>query len=71
MLCRGGMGSVSLNFGIAFFFGKLQFSPMGISGISSLGGNRGGKHAYENGSYPFLGIVRERDEIFMRIRYTF
>jgi hypothetical protein len=41
--------------------------------ISSIGdvGNRVGRHAYDDAVENALAVVRERDEIFMRLRYTF
>ena len=59
----------SLNFGVAFYWGPVHYAPMPIAPV--LGGNRGGPHAYEDGVYNGLGIVRNRDEVFMRLRYTF
>ena len=34
-------------------------------------GNRGGDRPYENATYNGLGIIRKRDEVFFRLRYTF
>jgi hypothetical protein len=34
-------------------------------------GNRVGDHAYQDAVENALAVVRERDEIFMRLRYTF
>ena len=52
-----------------FFFGEDHYVPMGITDIGV--GNRRGQHAYENTFRPGIGIIRDRDEIFLQLRYTF
>jgi hypothetical protein len=59
----------SIGFGLAFFFGEDHYVPMGITDIGV--GNRRGEHAYENTFRPGIGIIRDRDEIFLQLRYTF
>ena len=59
----------SIAFGVAFFFGEDQYVPMGLSDIGVA--NRRGSHAYENSFQPGIGLIRDRDEVFLRLRYTF
>jgi hypothetical protein len=59
----------SVNFGVAFFWGAVKYTDMPLANLTL--GNRGGSRPYENGTYNGIGIVRERDEIFFRLRYTF
>jgi hypothetical protein len=59
----------SVNFGVAFFWGTVKYTDMPLANLTL--GNRGGGRPYENGTYNGIGIVRERDEIFFRLRYTF
>ena len=59
----------SVTFGMAFFMGRSEARRMSLDPSSLT--NRTGRHAYrdfvENGVSP----VRERDEMFLRVRYTF
>jgi hypothetical protein len=32
---------------------------------------RFGRHAYDSFTEPGLSVIRERDEVFMRVRWTF
>ena len=59
----------SVNFGVAFFWGAVKYTDMPLANLTL--GNRGGGRPYENGTYNGIGIVRERDEIFFSLRYTF
>jgi hypothetical protein len=59
----------SATFGLGFFFGRYQprvpfFMPQAL-------GNRAGRHAYTDFVENGLAIVRDRDEAFIRLRYTF
>jgi hypothetical protein len=57
-------------FGLAAFAGREQERVMPINGLAP-GGQRFGRNAYKTFIEPGLAVVRERDEIFLRIRYTF
>jgi len=56
--------------GINWFWGRQQYKPMAVDAIGDVG-NRVGRHAYDDAVENALAVVRERDEIFMRLRYTF
>ena len=58
------------SFGIAGFAGRQQARVMPINGLAPVS-ERFGRHAYDTFTEPGLAVVRERDEIYMRIRYTF
>ncbi len=55
---------------MAIFFGRTQLSEMAINPFRSAT-NRVGKNAYKDSSEQFLSSVRKRDEIWMRLRWTF
>jgi hypothetical protein len=57
-------------FGIAAFAGREQEVVMPINGLAPVT-ERFGRNAYKSFVEPGLAVVRERDEIFLRIRYTF
>jgi hypothetical protein len=57
-------------FGIAAFAGREEARAMPIAGIAPVG-ERFGRNAYNTFIEPGLAAVRERDELFVRIRYTF
>ncbi|MEB2345437.1 MAG: hypothetical protein OZ948_11915 [Deltaproteobacteria bacterium] len=59
-------GTVGLN----FFFGRWQTVDMPIQGLGTVGGESG-KLAYQESVENGLAVVRERDEFYMRLRYTF
>jgi hypothetical protein len=59
----------SIGFGLAFFFGEDRYVPMSLVDIGV--GNRRGPHTYENTFRPGIGIIRDRDEVFLQLRYTF
>jgi hypothetical protein len=59
----------SATFGMNFFFGRYQrrtpyLMPTAID-------NRVGRHAYQDFVEPGLSVVRDRDEVNFRLRYTF
>jgi len=58
------------SFGLAAFAGREQERVMPLNGIAPVG-QRFGRNAYKTFIEPGLAVVRERDEIFLRIRYTF
>jgi len=59
----------SATFGVALFAGRFQSKNGGVSDAISptLTGRHASRTFVENG----LSVVRERDEVFLRIRYTF
>ena len=59
-------GTVGLN----FFFGRFQMVDMPVSGLATVGGESG-RFAYQEAVENGLAVVRERDEFYLRIRYTF
>jgi len=61
--------SFSVEFGLAFFYGKWQSTRMPINPVSL--GNQAGSGAYRSFSERGLAVVRDRDEAFLRIRKTF
>jgi hypothetical protein len=60
----------SATIGMLFFFGRTQFNQMPIRGFAP-NGNRAGPDAYRDGVDNFIGLIRSRDEIFLRLRWTF
>jgi hypothetical protein len=62
--------SFSTTIGLMWFFGRTQLVDMPVRGLSPAV-NRAGSDAYQNGVDNFLSIVRKRDEVFMRLRWTF
>ena len=59
----------SVTFGLAAFAGREEGRPMAISPTSL--SNRTGRYAYKDLVENGLSAVRDRDEIFLRVRYTF
>jgi hypothetical protein len=59
-----------ITFGIAVFAGREQERVMALDEISIVG-DRFGRNAYKTSVENGLAVIRERDEIFLRIRYTF
>jgi hypothetical protein len=62
--------SFSVTLGAAVFMGRTQLkdAPLNPTGVVA---NRQGKHAYQDGVQNGLAVVKERDEVFLRLRYTF
>jgi hypothetical protein len=60
----------SATIGMLFFFGRTQFNQMPIRGFAP-NGNRAGPDAYRDGVDNFIGLLRHRDEVFLRLRWTF
>jgi hypothetical protein len=56
--------------GANIFMGKEQIHEMPISGIGPASNQRG-EYAYKVGVENGIALVRDRDEVFMRLRYTF
>jgi hypothetical protein len=60
----------SATLGMAFFYGREQRSPILNNGIGPAS-NQQGDWAYEGGAQNGISIVRDRDEAYLRLRYTF
>ena len=60
----------SITVGASVFMGRQRYVDMGVNTIGPAS-PRSGPHAYQDGSAPGLSIVRDRDEVFMTLRYTF
>jgi hypothetical protein len=59
----------SATFGAAFFVGREETRPMPLSPNSLV--DRAGRRAYTEFVENGLSAVRDRDELFLRLRYTF
>ena len=59
----------SATFGMAGFFGRFQARPTALTPVSL--GNRVGRGAYKDHVQNGLAVIEERDEFFLRVRYTF
>ena len=60
----------SIDWGFLLFFGKTQLKPMDINPIGPPV-NRAGPNAYMQPVDNLLSLVRARDEVYLRLRYTF
>jgi hypothetical protein len=60
----------SVTFGISWFVGRESYYPMPMRGIAPVS-NRAGVHAYQDGTEQLLSLIRNRDEAWLRLRYTF
>jgi hypothetical protein len=60
----------SMTFGVAAFAGRDQERVMPINEISIVS-DRFGRNAYKSAVQNGLAVIRERDEIFLRVKYTF
>ena len=60
----------SITFGIAAFAGREQERLMPISEVAP-SGDRFGRNAYRSSVENGLAVIRERDEAFLRVKYTF
>ncbi len=59
----------SVTFGAGVFAGRMAARDMPLSPVSL--GNRAARNAYDDFVENGLSVVRERDELFLRVRYTF
>ena len=59
----------SASFGMALFMGREERRDMAISPVAL--SNRTGRHANKDFVENGLSAIRDRDEIFLRLRYTF
>jgi hypothetical protein len=60
----------SVTLGASLFWGSQRLIDMPVNGIAPAG-PRGGSNAYQDGVTPALSIIKDRDEVFMVLRYTF
>ena len=60
----------SASVGMNFFFGRFETTDMAIAPLGTVG-TEAGHLAYRDGIENALAVVRERDEAFLRLRYTF
>jgi hypothetical protein len=60
----------SAQVGMNFFWGRWQVADMPLQGLGAVG-NEVGKNAYKVPVENGLAVVRNNDEVFLRIRYTF
>ena len=60
----------SATVGLAFFYGREQRADIATNGIGPAS-NEQGDWAYQTGAQNGISIVRDRDEAYLRIRYTF
>jgi hypothetical protein len=62
--------SFSLTTGVNYFTGQGQYKDMPVRDFAPTSGRAGDK-AYENGVENGLSVINRRDEVFLRLRYTF
>jgi hypothetical protein len=62
--------SFSATVGMNFFWGRWEYEDSAIAPLGTVGSESGSK-AYQDGVENGLSVVRERDEAYLRIRYTF
>ncbi len=60
----------SVTTGVNMFFGHSQYKDMPVRAFAPTSG-RAGKHAYQDGVENVLSVINRRDEVFVRLRYTF
>ena len=60
----------SITVGASLFSGSTRYVDMNVNTIGPAA-LRGGPNAYRDGTQPGLSVVRDRDEVFMVLRYTF
>jgi len=54
---------------VNWFWGEAELRANPLMPVASVD-NQVGKHAYEQGVENALAVVRDRDEVFFRLRYT-
>jgi hypothetical protein len=60
----------SITTGVNWFWGRGQYKDMPMRGFAPTS-NRAGEHAYDDGVENVLSAINRRDEVFLRLRYTF
>jgi hypothetical protein len=59
----------SATFGIAAFYGRQEYSTTAVTQIGAA--NRVHKHKDDDAVLRGLSVIRDRDEVFLRVKYTF
>ena len=59
----------SATIGMNFFFGREQYKDAAVSELRPV--NRVGHHAYEDGVENGVSVLRDKDEVYLILRYTF
>ena len=62
--------SFSVTAGVNYFTGHGQYKDMPVRGFAPTAG-RAGNNAYKDGVENGLSVINRRDEVFLRLRYTF
>jgi hypothetical protein len=62
--------SFSVTTGLNVFMGHGQYKDMPVRAFAPTSG-RAGQHAYQDGVENVLSAINRRDEVFLRLRYTF
>jgi hypothetical protein len=60
----------SFTIGMEQFLGRYRAEPMPVNPIATVQQNTGG-NAYQTFSLPGLSVIKDRDEAYIRLRYTF
>ncbi len=60
----------SITVGASIFFGRQQLQPMQVNPIGPAI-ERGGVTPYQDGFFGGLSLIKDRDEVYMTLRYTF
>jgi hypothetical protein len=55
---------------MSYFFGNTELRPMPVRGFAPAG-NRGDPNAYKTGVDNVLSNFRDKDEVWMKLRWTF
>ncbi len=61
----------SAQVGVAFFWGRFQRRHADLNPLAPVGENFGRSYAYHTFEENGLAVVRDRDEAFLRLRYSF
>ncbi|MGH0031356.1 MAG: DUF1302 family protein [Myxococcota bacterium] len=62
--------SFSVTVGMLYFFGSTKMTDMPVNELGPPA-NRAGEYSYESPVENGLSLIRKRDEVFMRLRWTF
>jgi hypothetical protein len=62
--------ALSVGIGMSFFFGRTDLMDMPLREFAPAG-NRAGEHAYQNGVDHAISSFRDKDEIWLKLRWTF
>jgi hypothetical protein len=62
--------NLSVGIGLNFFFGETQSTDMAVREFAPAG-NRAGKDAYKDGIDNAIASFRDKDEIWLKLRWTF